>query len=76
MPAAIDGVAGLTEIEIRCAETTVRVEVSLNEPKVAVIVVCPAPTVVANPELFTVATDVDDDVQVTPLLRSELEPSL
>lgn len=49
---------------------------SLNEPKVAVIVVCPAATVVARPELATVATEVEDDVQVTPVVRSALEPSL
>lgn len=76
MPAAIDGVDGLTAIETKCAATTVTVELSVNEPNVAVIVVCPAPTVVTNPELFTVATDPDEDVQVTPLDRSELDPSL
>jgi hypothetical protein len=76
VPAAIDGVAGLTAIETKCAATTVRVEVSVKEPKVAVIVVCPAAPVVTNPELFTVATEVEDDVHVTPLLRSELDPSL
>jgi len=50
--------------------------VSVNEPKVAVIVVCPAAMVLARPELATVATDVDDEVQVTPVVRSALEPSL
>jgi hypothetical protein len=76
VPAAIDCVAGFTEIEIKCAATTLRVELSVNEPSVAVIVVCPAATVVTDPELFTVATEVDDDVQVTPLVRSALDPSL
>jgi len=76
VPSAIDGIAGVTEIEIRCAATTVNVEVSVKEPTVAVIVVEPAPTVVAKPELLMVATVVEEDVQVTPLTRSALEPSL
>jgi hypothetical protein len=76
VPTAIDGVAGLTEIEVKFAATTVSVEVSVNEPTVAVIVVCPAATVVATPELAIVATAVDDEVHVTPVVRSELEPSL
>ena len=76
VPSAIDGVAGLTEIEMRCAGTTVKVIVSVNEPAVAVIVVEPAATVVAKPELLMVATVVEDEFQVTPLARSALEPSL
>jgi hypothetical protein len=72
----MDCTAGLTAIEISCAATTVRVEVSLHAPMVAVIVVCPAATVVATPELVIVATDVDDDVHVTPELKSALLPSL
>jgi hypothetical protein len=76
VPTAIEGVAGLTEIEVKFAATTVSVEVSVNEPKVAVIVVCPAATVVASPEPAIVATEVEDEVQVTPVLRSALDPSL
>ena len=76
VPSAMDGTAGVTEIEIRCAATTVSVEVSVKEPTVAVIVVEPAATVAANPELLMVATVVEEDVQVTPLTRSALEPSL
>lgn len=76
VPTAIDGVARLTEIEVKCAATTVNVEVSLNEPKVAVIVVCPAATVVASPEPAIVATEVEDEVHVTPVVRSALDPSL
>jgi hypothetical protein len=76
LPSAIDGMAGLTEIETRCAATTVSVSVSVIDPIVAVIVVAPAPVVVAKPELLMVATDVDEEAQVTPLTRSALEPSL
>lgn len=42
----------------------------------AVIVVEPAATVVASPLALTVATSVEDEFHVTPLLRSALEPSL
>jgi hypothetical protein len=76
VPTAIDGVAELTEIEIRCAATTVRSAVSLSAPTVAVIVVAPAPTVVAIPAPSMVATEVEEELQVTPLVKSELVPSL
>jgi hypothetical protein len=76
VPAATDGVAGLTVIDVKCAATTVNTEVSVSAPRVAVMVVCPAATVVANPEFTIVATEGEDDVQVTPLLRSALDPSL
>jgi len=72
----MDGAAGVTEIEMRCAATTVNVVVSVSEPTVAVIVVDPAPIVVARPELSIVATAVDEEFQLTPLTRSALEPSL
>jgi hypothetical protein len=67
---------GLTAIETRCAATTVNVEVSLKLPAVAVIVVCPAATVVARPVLLTVATELAEDVHVTPDVRSAVLPSL
>jgi hypothetical protein len=43
---------------------------------VAVIVVEPAATVAAMPELLMVATEVDEEVHVTPLDKSWLVPSL
>ena len=76
VPSAMDGVAGVTEIEMRCAATTVKVVLSVNEPTVAVIVVDPAATVAARPELLMVATALDEEFQFTPLTRSALEPSL
>jgi hypothetical protein len=76
VPIAIDGFAGFTEIEIRCAATTVNTVLSLSEPTVAVIVVEPAARVAVNPDPSTVATEVEDEFQVTPLLKSELVPSL
>src|SRR6266567_4570077 len=76
VPIAMVGVAGVTEIEMRCAATTVKVVVSVSEPTVAVIVVDPAAIVAARPEPSMVATPVDDEFQFTPLTRSALEPSL
>jgi hypothetical protein len=75
VPSAIEAVPGVTSIEIRLAGTTVRVVVSLWDPTVAVIVVCPAPAVVACPELLMLATDVEDEFHVTPLTRSCVDPS-
>ena len=63
-------------METRCAATTVSVELSLKLPAVAVIVVSPAATVVTRPELLTVATEVVDEVQVTPDVKSAVLPSL
>ena len=51
-------------------------ELSLNEPTVAVIVVDPAANVAASPELSMVATDGEDEVQVTAPLKSALVPSV
>jgi hypothetical protein len=72
----MDWVSGLSEIETKCAGTTVSTELSLNEPTVAVIVVEPAANVVASPELPMVATEVEDELQDTPPLKSELVPSV
>jgi hypothetical protein len=72
----MDATFGLTAIDVRCAGTTVRVVESVKEPTVAVTVVDPAATVITNPLLSTVATDVEEDVQVTPLTKSCDEPLL
>jgi hypothetical protein len=76
VPAAIVGTDGLTAIEVRCAATTVNVEVSLSVPRVAVMLVDPAATVVTTPELLTVAVAGTEEVHVTPDDKSALEPSL
>ncbi len=76
VPSAMDGVAGETAIETRCAGTTVSVVVSVNAPTVAVMVVDPAARVVANPEASIVAAAGEDEVQFTPVARSWLDPSL
>ena len=69
-------VAGVSVIVRRCAGTTVMLEESVNEPTVAVIVVVPAASVVAKPLLSIVATLVEEEVHVTPLTRSWIDPSL
>ena len=76
VPNAIEAFAGLTEIDVRCAATTVSTLLSLNDEYFAVIVVEPAARVVASPPPSTVATDVEDELQVTPPLRSALVPSV
>jgi len=76
VPSAIVASAGLTEIDVRCAATTVNTVLSLSEPTVAVIVVEPAARVVAMPDPSTAATAGEEEFHVTPLLKSELVPSL
>lgn len=62
--------AGVTEIETRVGEVTVKTVEPLTEPEVAVIVDAPTATAVASPAEFIVAALVVDDVQVTELVRS------
>jgi len=76
VPAAIDCSAGVTAIDVKCAATTVKVEESLNAPIVAIMFALPAAIVVTTPAALTVATDVSEDVQVTPADKSALLPSL
>jgi hypothetical protein len=74
-PAAMLGLAGVTEIEDRVAAVTVRVVLPERLPEVAVMVAEPAATPVARPLLFTVAADVLDEFQVTWVVISWLVPS-
>jgi hypothetical protein len=64
-PAGTLGLAGVTDMEDRVAEVTVRVVFPETLPKVAVMVVVPTETPVARPLLFTIAADVLDEVQAT-----------
>ena len=56
---------GVTDIEDRVAEVTVRVVLPEILPELAVTVVVPAAAAVARPLLLTVATDGFDELQVT-----------
>ena len=59
--------AGPTAIELKTAAVTVRVELPLTEPDVAVMVELPLLTPVTKPLALTVATEVDDELQLTEL---------
>ena len=76
VPAAIVTFVGVKVIVCRCAGTTVITEVSVKVPTVAVMVVVPAASVVASPLPSIVAALVFEDVQVTPVTKSWIEPSL
>ena len=74
-PTGMLGLAGVTDMEDRVAEVTVRVVLPEILPEVAVMVAVPAATAVARPLLLTVATDVLDELQVTCVVISWLVPS-
>ena len=75
-PTGMLGLTGVTDMEDRVAEVTVRVVAPRDRPgKVAVMVAVPAATAVARPVLLTVATDVLDELQVTCVVISWLVPS-
>jgi hypothetical protein len=76
-PAATEAVAGVTAIEVRPGGITVNVAVPLMLPDLAVIVAVPCATVVANPVvLFTVATELFEEVQVAVVVRFCVVPLL
>jgi hypothetical protein len=59
------GLAGVTAMEDKVAEVTVRVVFPEILPEVAVMVAVPAAMAVPNPLLLTVAAAVLDELQVT-----------
>ena len=74
-PVGMLELAGVTDMEERVAEITVRVVLPEISPEVAVMVAVPAATAVARPLLLTVAADVFDELQVTCVVISRLVPS-
>jgi hypothetical protein len=62
--------AGVTDMEERVAEFTVRVVLPEIVPEVAVMVAVPVATAVARPLLLTIATDVFNERQVTCVVIS------
>jgi hypothetical protein len=72
------GDAGKTAIEVTVtvAAVTVSVAVVVNPSAVALMVVVPAATPVANPAELTVATAVFDEVHVTPEVSAPVVPLL
>jgi hypothetical protein len=73
VPTSIDGVAGVTVIELSDAFVTVSEAVPDTLPELAVIVVIPPATPVASPfvppVLLMVATVVEEELHVTELVR-------
>ena len=76
VPIASEDVDGEIEMEVRCAATTVRDVESVRDPTVAMMVVVPAANVQASPVLSMVATAVEEELHMTPLVRSAVDPSL
>ena len=74
-PPGMLGLAGVTDMEDRVAEVTVRVACPEVAPEVAVMIAVPAATAVAKPLLLTVATDGLDELQMTCGVISWLVPS-
>ena len=74
-PAGMLGLAGVTDMEDRVAEVTVRVVLPELFPEVAIMVEVPAARPVARPVLLTDATDVLDKLQMTCVVISWLVPS-
>jgi hypothetical protein len=68
-PAATDGDAGTTEIDVNTAAVTVNVAEPWIVPEAAMIAAVPFATLVASPPLLTVAIIDADEVQVTVLVR-------
>ena len=67
-PGPIDGLAGVTAIEVKVAAVTVNVVDPVTDPEVALMVVVPAATLEARPELLMLATLVAEEFQVTELV--------
>jgi hypothetical protein len=63
-------------MESKIAGPTFSVAEAVMEPEVAVTVAVPTPVPVANPPLAMVATVVNDELQVTELVRVCELPSL
>ena len=64
-PLVIEGLAGVTPIEVRVGAVTVSLVFPLTDPRVAVIVELPAATPVAKPPEVMVAFEVVPLAQVT-----------
>lgn len=75
VPAAMRGLMGATEIELRVAELTVRVMLAEMPPEVAVMYAVPALTLAASPVALTDAIARFEELQPTCVVISKLVPS-
>ncbi len=73
-PPGMIGLAGVTAMEDKVPEVTVRVALPEIVPEVAVMVAVPAAMAVARPLLLMLATDVSEELQVTCPVISPLGP--
>ena len=76
MPMPSVNPTGVTEIEVIVGAVTVTVVDWLTLARVAETLDEPALTAVSNPFASTVATAVEDELQVTKAVKSRLLPSL
>jgi len=80
LPKGIVGADGVTMIETKAAGVTVSMVEPLMDPELAVIIVCPVPTLVASPTLgavlLIVATAGTELIQVTEPVRLRVLPSV
>ena len=76
VPAAIEGVAGLTAMLTRVAALTVRVVLPLTSPSVAPMLLVPTASPVARPPALMVATAGVAEAQPTEPVRSAVVASL
>jgi hypothetical protein len=76
LPAATDGFAGMTAIDVNVAAVTVNVVEPVTPPLVAEIVEVPAFSADAKPLALIVAAAVLEEDQVAVLVRFCVEPSL
>ena len=75
LPAATDGFAGVTAMELRAGAVTAREVLPETAPSVAMMVVLPVATAVAKPEELMVAAALLVEDQVTLAVRSWVELS-
>lgn len=76
VPSAMEGLPGVTVIELRTAAVTVKLSVPVTDPYWAEMVAVPCPRPFPKPVLPTVAVAGLEELQVAELVRSWVEPSV
>ncbi len=76
LPAATEALAGVTESDVKTAAVTVSVAEPVIAPDLAVMVVVPGASVVANPVALILATVVADEFHSAVLVRFCVLPLL
>jgi hypothetical protein len=76
VPSAMEGLLGVTVIELRTAAVTVKLSVPVTEPYWAEMVTVPCPRALPKPVLLTVAVVGLEELQVAELVKSCVVPSV